>query len=165
MKPSSRVATCALGILFTVTWLGCTRPGFTVEPYKSDPEAAKRLSEEAEDQCLELRDELPDLDFSTDGCSVFLDASWVDCCVEHDKAYWCGGSAAERKRADRELRACVADVGHTALGWSMEKGVWMGGVPWLPSSWRWGYGWEDWPRGYEPDVDRAEPRKPSRESR
>jgi hypothetical protein len=23
-------------------------------------------------------------------------------------------------------------------------------VPWLPTPWRWGYGWDDWPRGYEP---------------
>ena len=22
-------------------------------------------------------------------------------------------------------------------------------MPWLPTPWRWGYGWEDWPRGYE----------------
>lgn len=29
------------------------------------------------------------------------------------------------------------------------SGVRMGGTPWLPTPWRWGYGWDDWPRGYE----------------
>jgi hypothetical protein len=25
----------------------------------------------------------------------------------------------------------------------------VGGTPWLPTPWRWGYGWDEWPRGYE----------------
>ncbi len=145
-----------MGFLCCGVWLGCTRSGFAVEPYRSQPEAALLLSAEAEAQCLELRDELPDHAFSSDGCSIFFDGSWLGCCIEHDKAYWCGGSAKERKRADREFRECIAGADHAARGWTMEKGVRMGGVPWLPFSWRWGYGWKDWPRGYEPDVTRPE---------
>ena len=25
----------------------------------------------------------------------------------------------------------------------------IGGHPWLPTPWRWGYGWDDWPKNYE----------------
>src|SRR5882762_2733440 len=51
--------------------------------------------------------------FSTDGCSLFPDhsliskADWCQCCVAHDLAYWRGGTADARLKADQELSACV----------------------------------------------------------
>jgi len=44
--------------------------------------------------------------FTTDGCSLFPDGTlkdntlWKSCCIEHDKAYWRGGSYPERQAAD-----------------------------------------------------------------
>jgi len=58
--------------------------------------------------------------FSSDACSLFPDrapigqADWCDCCLAHDEAYWRGYGA-----------------------------VRIGGMPWLPSPFRWAYGWPD----------------------
>lgn len=91
--------------------------------------------------------------FTTDGCSLFPDsagdACWANCCVEHDRAYWRGGTAEERSRADRDLRQCVAQVGEPRLADLMYWGVRLGGMPLLPTWYRWGYGWS-YGRGYEP---------------
>jgi hypothetical protein len=86
--------------------------------------------------------------FTTDGCSLFPDRSpatgkdWCACCVTHDWAYWRGGSAAERLKADQALQACVlAKTDDEALALLMYRGVRLGGSPYLPSPFRWGYGW------------------------
>lgn len=86
--------------------------------------------------------------FTTDGCSMFPDRDttsgkdWRCCCVAHDLAYWRGGTAEERSAADAELRVCVqAATGDVALGRTMHSGVRVGGTPYLPTSYRWGYGW------------------------
>jgi hypothetical protein len=86
--------------------------------------------------------------FTTDGCSLFPDRSlatgrdWCSCCVTHDWAYWRGGSADERLKADHALQACVlAKTDDEALATLMYRGVRLGGSPYLPSSFRWGYGW------------------------
>ena len=95
-------------------------------------------------------------DFSTDGCSLFPDGDaedrvrWCDCCVEHDEAYWRGGSAEERKRADTVFRDClVTRSNRPTLAAVMYRGVRIGGTPWLPTGFRWGYGW-GYGRGYAP---------------
>ena len=75
------------------------------------------------------------------------DGSWQSCCVEHDMAYWCGGSAEERRATDALFRACVTDHGGRALAALLYWSVRVSGNPWLPVYWRWGYGWA-WPRGY-----------------
>ena len=87
--------------------------------------------------------------FSTDGCSLFPDraplgqADWCGCCVAHDLAYWRGGSAAERLESDRVFRECVRTASRSpALAGAMYGAVRAGGVPWLPSPFRWGYGWD-----------------------
>lgn len=88
-------------------------------------------------------------DFSTDGCSLFPDGARCRCCVEHDAAYWRGGTAAERKAADAALRECVrAETRGGATAAAMYWGVRLGGVPWLPTWFRWAYGW-GFGRGYE----------------
>jgi hypothetical protein len=92
-------------------------------------------------------------DFTTDGCSLFPDtdddACWADCCVQHDREYWRGGTAAERERSDAALRECVARAGRPGLAGLMHAGVRLGGLPLWPTWFRWGYGW-GYGRGYEP---------------
>ncbi|WP_182988678.1 hypothetical protein [Massilia sp. Se16.2.3] len=87
-------------------------------------------------------------DFASDGCSMFPDGAlvgkvdWCNCCVAHDLAYWRGGTAEERLQADRDLSNCVrAAAGSQVLATTMLAGVRSGGVPYFPTSYRWGYGW------------------------
>lgn len=98
--------------------------------------------------------------FTSDGCSAFPDGTlaqrqlWLDCCTEHDRAYWKGGTYEERLDADRQLRACVARVGEPEVALLMLAGVRVGGTPYLPTAFRWGYGWS-YPRFYGP-LDQEE---------
>src|SRR5438094_223886 len=59
---------------------------------------------------------LPDLPFESDECSGPLNwfwkllyrknqPPWCQCCVEHDFAYWQGGTAVQRATADADLMA------------------------------------------------------------
>jgi hypothetical protein len=92
--------------------------------------------------------------FTTDGCSDFPNGTlkqrhlWLHCCIAHDKKYWAGGTAEERMQADRDLRACVAAVGEPAIATLMLAGVRVGGSPYWPTTFRWGYGWP-YGRGYK----------------
>ena len=85
--------------------------------------------------------------FTTDGCSDFPDGTpshkqlWRKCCIAHDIKYWAGGTFDERLQADLELHACVRSVGEPAVADLMLAGVRVGGSPWRPTSYRWGYGW------------------------
>jgi len=85
--------------------------------------------------------------FTTDGCSDFPDGTpahkdlWHKCCVAHDVKYWAGGSYDDRVKADFDLRACVQSVGEPAIANLMLAGVRVGGSPWWPTAFRWGYGW------------------------
>ena len=109
----------------------------TPEPYASDSRAARLLAAEAAGLC----EGVPEFDFVTDGCSASPDGSWVECCIEHDFSYWCGGSYEERVEADRVLGECVAEKGYgTFHGAITELGVKIGGHPLFPFRWRWGYG-------------------------
>jgi len=94
--------------------------------------------------------------FSSDGCSLFLDKSpinaedWHECCFEHDKAYWRGGTEEERLAADLAFKECILEkTNDKALAELMHEGVRLGGSPYFPSWYRWGYGW-DFGRGYKP---------------
>lgn len=101
--------------------------------------------------------------FTSDGCSAFPDGTlsqrnlWLQCCTAHDRAYWQGGTYAEREAADDALRDCVDAVGEPEIAILMLAGVRVGGTPYLPTRFRWGYGWP-WPRGYRPltDAERAQ---------
>jgi len=92
--------------------------------------------------------------FTTDGCSVFPDGLpghrqlWLKCCTEHDQRYWLGGTYVDRQKADRQLRRCVSQVGNPAIAEIMMRGVRVGGSPWWPTPFRWGYGWP-YGRGYQ----------------
>ena len=85
--------------------------------------------------------------FTTDGCSMWPNGAWIECCEIHDIAYWKGGTEADKRLADAGLRQCIKDKNHPWAGWMMEKGVAVGGSPLWPFSYRWGYGWK-WHRGY-----------------
>ena len=86
--------------------------------------------------------------FSSDGCSLFPDSDqltqmdWCSCCFEHDKAYWRGGTEAERIIADQQLKQCVIDkTNNPTLADVMYEGVRFGGSPYFYTWYRWGYGW------------------------
>ena len=93
--------------------------------------------------------------FTSDGCSRFPNGTpwqnelWLECCTAHDLAYWKGGSYQERLDADRKLEACVARVGEPEVALLMLAGVRVGGSPFFPTPFRWGYGWP-YPRHYGP---------------
>jgi hypothetical protein len=81
-------------------------------------------------------------DFKSDGCSMFPDGSYYSCCYLHDFAYWAGGTAEERKSADKALRACVREkAGSGLLAGAMFWGVRLGGGPGHDTTYRWGFGW------------------------
>ncbi len=85
---------------------------------------------------------MPD-DFKTDGCTFFPDGNYRDCCVEHDKAYYFGGSLKERRAADDKLCECVkAKEGKYSklIAPVMWLGVRFGAVSFLPTPFRWGFG-------------------------
>jgi hypothetical protein len=84
---------------------------------------------------------LPPHAFKSDGCSCWPDGDWLECCVKHDLLYWAGGAREERKNADIELRNCIAEKGHPVVAQVMFLGVRIGGVWWLPTPFRWGFGW------------------------
>ena len=92
--------------------------------------------------------------FTTDGCSMFPNGNpqhkslWLQCCIQHDMAYWKGGTRPERLAADLALEQCVNDAGEPEIARIMLAGVRAGGTPYLPSSYRWGYGWS-LQRGYQ----------------
>jgi hypothetical protein len=96
--------------------------------------------------------------FTTDGCSAFPDGTfsqnelWLNCCTAHDYAYWQGGTYDERLIADNALQHCVAKVGQPEVATLMLAGVRVGGIPYLPTTFRWGYGWS-YPRWYQALTD------------
>jgi len=92
---------------------------------------------------------LPPHRFESDGCSWWPDREWVECCVIHDSVYWMGGTSEERIQADGEMRNCVSSTGHPVISSIMYYGVRAGGVYWLPTSFRWGFGW-DYPQAGPP---------------
>lgn len=85
--------------------------------------------------------------FTTDGCSLWAEGTtakpnlWHSCCVAHDRDYWIGGSAEQRKISDEKLRTCVNDVAGKTMADEMYSGVRWGGAPYWLTTYRWGYGW------------------------
>lgn len=96
--------------------------------------------------------------FTSDGCSAFPDGTfkqkqlWLSCCIAHDYAYWQGGTYDERLIADKALQQCVSSVGEPQIAKLMLAGVRVGGSPYFPTSFRWGYGWS-YPRWYQALTD------------
>ena len=99
--------------------------------------------------------------FTTDGCSLSPDGDiannvkWMDCCVRHDYAYWKGGTREQRRIADLQLKQCVSELGEKDISLIMHLGVRLGGDPYFPTWYRWGYGWSYF-RGYQALSDEEE---------
>lgn len=91
--------------------------------------------------------------FTSDGCSAFPDGTfeqkklWLSCCQRHDFDYWQGGTYQQKLASDNRLKVCVTQVGEPTIATLMLAGVRVGGTPYLPTSFRWGYGWS-YPRFY-----------------
>lgn len=83
-----------------------------------------------------------------DGCSMAPDFDFVQCCNNHDVRYWMGGTTSERKAADLEFRECIRNSNHRILANIYYYGVRVGGTHYLPTPWRWGFGW-DYLHGYD----------------
>ncbi|MGZ8186043.1 MAG: hypothetical protein ACXWTL_06335 [Methylobacter sp.] len=145
-------------LLVSGIFMGCTtlESRLSIEPYTKNKPMRNVLEQVAEEYCRQKRagsnpagaEMQPDFIFTTDGCSRWPDDSWVACCIAHDIPYWCGGSEQDRKEADQELMLCVKNK-TPVMGTIIYAGVRLGGLPWLPTPWRWGYGWDNWPESYE----------------
>ena len=79
-------------VLIGVALWGCAHTAHTGAPYRDDAHAAQALTDRARSSCLQRTSQLPPRTFVTDGCSAFANDGWVECCVEHDAVYWCGGT-------------------------------------------------------------------------
>lgn len=64
---------------------------------------------------------------------------WEGCCDTHDRFYAQGGSVWRRLVVDAALRRCVVRNGSPAWAWAMWVAVRLGGWPFWPVSWRWGF--------------------------
>ena len=93
--------------------------------------------------------------FTSDGCSAFPNGTyrqpdlWLHCCILHDFDYWKGGSFRSRIDSDNRLEQCVNKTGQDEVALLMLAGVRLGGSPYIPSPFRWGYGWP-YPKLYGP---------------
>lgn len=100
------------------------------------------ISTFAQNKPLSIARTVPE-NFVSDGCSQFPNGDYRDCCVEHDKSYFVGGSWTQRWRADKKLYKCVAakkGFEHKLIAPIMWAGVRVFGVSLLPTSFRWGFG-------------------------
>lgn len=82
-------------------------------------------------------------EYKSDGCSLFPDGNYRECCVAHDKLYYFGGTNKERSVADKELYECVKSKdgrNRKFVARIMWLGVRIGGVSFLPTPFRWGFG-------------------------
>lgn len=98
-------------------------------------------------------------EFKSDGCSMWPDGNYRQCCVKHDEAYFVGGGRRDRRKADDELYSCVKSQGrryNKVIAPFMWVGVRIGGVGWLPTPFRWGFG-NEFPktRPSQTDKDKA----------
>lgn len=140
MKATSQQYTKLLLVLFSGQLSSCAI-GATDQ---SDNFSIEQLESTSIAMCTAQRgstDLLPPRPFKTDGCSFWPDSVWTNCCIEHDIAYWCGGTYNQRSVADKRLQSCVAETGHPKTGLFMRLGVRMTGTWLLPTPWRWGFGW------------------------
>ena len=96
------------------------------------------------------------MNFANLGCSSSPNPSelasdeWCGCCVEHDIAYWRGGSSTQREQADERLRDCVVrTTRNEVLADSIYEGVRDGSSKYFFTDYQWAYGWS-FDRSYEP---------------
>ena len=127
----SRTDRSRLVVFLLIFAAGCAPTAHRLMPYRDDPSQARQLESRAFDLCWDHRGHsvMPEHHFTTDGCSMWPDGPWVDCCVSHDIAYWCSGNAEDRLAADKELQKCANDASFSPMGTLMLLGVRLGGGP------------------------------------
>jgi hypothetical protein len=91
--------------------------------------------------------------FVTDGCTDspngLFGATWTQCCITHDLAYWEGGTSDDKHQADETLKACITGKsGSPLIGDTYFAAVDLFGAAFPRASWVWGYGWTYF-RGFE----------------
>ncbi len=102
--------------------------------------------------CRTLPREVPLRDFTTDGCTGGPegtrcdDDAWLHACLEHDFRYWQGGTRKQRREADILLREQIRETGNPGMGNLAFVAVRIGGSALWPTPFRWGYGWDQYPR-------------------
>jgi hypothetical protein len=79
--------------------------------------------------------------YKSDGCTLFIDGDYSDCCEAHDRTYWQGGPLYKKLLADANLYACIAEKGHNFRENLMFPGVLLGWNPGIPTPFRWGFGY------------------------
>lgn len=98
---------------------------------------------------LEARKTIPPRDFKFDGCTLFpehiLGLNLTRACLDHDIAYWAGGTAEERAAADQAFKTAVAAAGKagTIVAPLVYFGTYLFGDTWLTKLFdaNWGFGW------------------------
>lgn len=74
----------------------------------------------------------------SDGCTLSPDGWWGSACVTHDSKYYAGGSPADRRRADQELRDNMIKAGAPPAVANVYYGaVRLNGTV---GPWKWGFG-------------------------
>src|SRR5687768_9436221 len=58
----------------------------------------------------------PPTGFVGDGCTLFPDGNYRECCYKHDIDYFRGGTGEERRASDKRLYRCV----RSKKGWQNE---------------------------------------------
>jgi len=101
-----------------------------------------------------IKDDPPPKPFKSDGCSCWPDVwkdkknkkvSLYEVCLKHDLSYWAGhkGESMARFLVDTRLMVDVAiKTGRIELAVIMFIGVRIGGISWLKTPFRWGFGRE-----------------------
>lgn len=100
-----------------------------------------------------IKSDPPPKPFKSDGCSGGWPDEWKNVagkkvnlypeCLKHDLRYWAGhkGEDVARFLADTELvEGVVVKTKRVGLATNMFLGVRAGGVSWLPTKFRWGFG-------------------------
>ena len=95
----------------------------------------------------------------SDGCTLIPDGHIKPCCLIHDQEYYRGGTREERRQSDDKLFNCVTKkkgFQHKVFAPFIWLGVRIGGIPFLPTTFRWGFGVNE--KGYT--KERAADLKP-----
>ena len=85
----------------------------------------------------------------SDGCTLIPDGDIKPCCLVHDREYYYGGTRDERRDSDKKLYNCIKKkkgFHHKIFAPFIWLGVRIGGLPFLPTSFRWGFGTKE--KGY-----------------
>ena len=79
----------------------------------------------------------------SDGCTLIPDGHIKPCCLIHDQEYFRGGTRDQRRESDKKLFDCVKKkkgLQHRIVAPFIWLGVRIGGFPFLPTKFRWGFG-------------------------